>query len=1677
MKPFPDSLDTTNSCLGQLDQTRMKARLPKRGGKHGVALIMVLFCVVLIATLVVAFLLVSLSQRRVAASLASTTQVDLFSQSAANTILADLKQEIAAGSTLSGNVYVPNSLSSYVANYASAVPDFALPFKNISQVPIKATNTGGTDAAGGFAPFSSPVGASMWAETPPTGCATYLFPNLLKMSAYNIPFYGGNTTGNALGTQATASCYSTTRPSRASASFTTTASLNGRYISLADWNKPYFLPVTSSSDDTPLGLTKANAPQWIMVPNDGTTQTTFSSALQKGGGHPVIGRYAYMIYNEGGDLDVNALSNPYNSNYNTFVVQKSGTADGGTGPASYPSSFIPPYHMASLSAVDLPTFVNYILGNASGANGAIPSLTSTTPIPSGDEKTLLTLPAWRNNASQANYTPNTNGAFWNAMILNNYTGFLKPWSLNTGTATQTDQIFTSRQALIQYLAQTNGGSLTQGLKDSLNYFTTFSRALNRPSLIHPGTPLSTATLPTPTTDTNPTFSNVTVSTAFTRFNGSQAIPGEPLVLKRFPLSRLTWLTYAGPSAARGTDLLTAVGTAPNIASPSSNTDLELLMSSFGIPYSYLQQGTAQRIYDAFGLSWVPDASGSGASEWCYDHSGTTPLTSMTSKPLSINTLAYVAANTTREPDFIELLKAAILNGALGKQVFDQLYTLSAGADCKAMDYQNAVDSNTDIAILQIAANIIAQSSCDGYPPRIAYVAPSPIGYLYSWGPYSASGQTYSIATTSLGGTGGVIPVNSATPVEEVYGSKNMASFISLQECSLQVVPPTNTTATVSNGASPSYTIPANQTLDAVHGYYDIYQPAPTPPATTPPASAPDLTCSGLLVLLMQPQMWNPYDPNCPLGAPRPTQYQFGIDATDPDNVILGNTLGNTTTPKSGTYRLWGVYGYSANGGSVGSGNIVPATPNGNTYTVTGLQSYNAINPPGVNLYMYNAATGANNYTLSKTFTETLQTSALQFVDPPGGVQTLGYASRYSEPTLLAITGFPAGLKPASTSYLSGGGATIDPTDFPSVVTWANSFPVSPNTMPSSLSSTKFVVPPNSYWDTANGGFKSFSNYTSGADAMLFYNNPSATPYSQILSGGTEVTGILIGWSPIAWLHLGTYVSGSGTPKTAYFDLMPEDLQVSAQVAGTLTTSAPGAPPTSGPDTKQSLYGALCLTCRTQYADASGVYHTFDQKLAAPGFGGNTFSSTGDAMGTIGNHESRYGFDPRTPRWGVWLFERGGYSGPWVDPAYNVTGTYAPNRATTFGATTEDNSNGTNFSGQTAAGWFAPVQASPSQSFAVASLAQNDAQQNPISNTAAGASQYYYSDPDGIVRRASGGYASRCFGAIGSATLTGATALSTDGDVYAAPLISTSPTSYANGNTTATGYSNVRSTQQSNSRPYILNRPFRSVAELGYVFSGTPWKNLDMSTPESGYAGLLEAFCINESDNDQGLEAGKVDLNTRQLPVLQAILAGAYADDFNAFKNSNLNLANGNANSSSNAIPIPYVMLSASHVYGANTMAQLLINRTADFADIGQGPLTCLSDLVGKYVSSNNGNTTTTSGPWGGTDGTAFYSGFSGDLSAITDTQNEINQGVSNKYMMVNNVPRFREAPIRALSAVGQTRVWNLMIDLIAQTGEFPTTATTADQFVVNAQHRYWLHVAIDRQSGQVLDEYVEPVTQ
>jgi hypothetical protein len=270
----------------------------------------------------------------------------------------------------------------------------------------------------------------------------------------------------------------------------------------------------------------------------------------------------------------------------------------------------------------------------------------------------------------------------------------------------------------------------------------------------------------------------------------------------------------------------------------------------------------------------------------------------------------------------------------------------------------------------------------------------------------------------------------------------------------------------------------------------------------------------------------------------------------------------------------------------------------------------------------------------------------------------------------------------------------------------------------------------------------------------------------------------------------------------------------------------------------------------------------------------------------------------------------------------------------------------------------------------------------ISRNATPDTDVTYTDPDGVLRRADGAFA----------------IVEPDDPDYldGLPLI--------NNNTP--------------SRPIILNRPFRSVGELGYVFRGTPWKSLDFFTPESGDAALLDVFCIEEPSRG-GITAGRVNLNTRQWPVLKALLVGGgKLDDDTA------NLTDAEA----------------------EALARALVARTSSTAAT-QGPLLHRSDLVGRNTGGTN------------------FTGFSADVGAHLTGPDAA-------------IKRRREAPVRALADTGTTRSWNFLVDVIAQSGRFPAGGGTgAGDFIVDAENRIWEHLAVDRSTAQIIARTHETVSE
>ena len=225
---------------------------------------------------------------------------------------------------------------------------------------------------------------------------------------------------------------------------------------------------------------------------------------------------------------------------------------------------------------------------------------------------------------------------------------------------------------------------------------------------------------------------------------------------------------------------------------------------------------------------------------------------------------------------------------------------------------------------------------------------------------------------------------------------------------------------------------------------------------------------------------------------------------------------------------------------------------------------------------------------------------------------------------------------------------------------------------------------------------------------------------------------------------------------------------------------------------------------------------------------------------------------------------------------------------------------------------------------------------------------------------------------------------------------------------------------SNTRPVILQRPFRSVAELGYVFRDEPWKTLNFFDATSGDSDLLDLFSVADSP---AIIAGRTSLESRQPLVQQAIL-------------------NGTAQSADGTSPLanPAAIATAFQSFAYSAAGAPNTNDSG----VAQ-PATGFPATIGQFVSF------LCSKP--------LLLPSTGAYPAATE---------SVKYR--------REAVVRAFAGVAETRPWNLLIDVVAQSGRFPTNSTASGaNFSVEGEQRYWVFVAIDRYTGKVIDQQWESV--
>jgi len=213
------------------------------------------------------------------------------------------------------------------------------------------------------------------------------------------------------------------------------------------------------------------------------------------------------------------------------------------------------------------------------------------------------------------------------------------------------------------------------------------------------------------------------------------------------------------------------------------------------------------------------------------------------------------------------------------------------------------------------------------------------------------------------------------------------------------------------------------------------------------------------------------------------------------------------------------------------------------------------------------------------------------------------------------------------------------------------------------------------------------------------------------------------------------------------------------------------------------------------------------------------------------------------------------------------------------------------------------------------------------------------------------------------------------------------------------------------RPIMLNRPFRNVAELGYVSRDLPWKSLDFFSATSADGALLDMFTVGGGgagpsatlETVPAVTAGKVNLNSAPVEVIESLVSGAMRD---------------------------YLLTNPEVVNSTVTSVETPNLSTALFLGFrNTGPMQSLGEIPAR-------------------------------MPAITVLDAVATSGIK---------PR-REAAARALAENSQVKTWNLMVDVVAQTGR-----SVQGGFVVEGEKQMWEHIAIDRFTGEVVDEMREEV--
>jgi hypothetical protein len=972
--------------------------------------------------------------------------------------------------------------------------------------------------------------------------------------------------------------------------------------------------------------------------------------------------------------------------------------------------------------------------------------------------------------------------------------------------------------------------------------------------------------------------------------------GDPLLQGRFSLARIGWLK---DQSLGGTDP-NGVNPANGNNDPSANY-ATAIHACFGLVWG--PPGTG---YTATALTISPQANSTangGNSCWNYVGSPAGPSGTLAKFNGTIETLDQVALEG-REPNFFELLKAAILNGTLGlspglaaynngqdyssptnpaapygdgnhdfrPNAFPGTYTDLVGSEglfsgTLGSAGPPAPATMPDMQIMQIGANIIDQYGADNFPTAIYFPYLSsptlPGGAKPAFDPVAGyTGDASQIANALFG------------PVTMVYGIKNLP----LLTKALEIVCTPNPVGALGTNGLPSSTNDGTTTMEG----------------------------------WIQPELWNPHQ--------QPA------------------VASNTTTPVHYEIRAYGsTYLYSREDSAANYAGVAQKNSDGtaNVWNLSTPETY------------YPGLTSSEDPATSATFCGP-QAGTLAFT-----VDNTQFP--FSNPRLLTTDNLP--------------GVTVDSTQ---------GLPLS------TTNPTSYAGPGYPYYGTkhAPGAFQS--------SPTSYYNHFAA------FSAGVDNS----------W-----YVEGGPIDPSTH---LPAPSAPAGGYTGIDFPFAASPYPTTGVSFALGWYTGNKPTATNfhPYSFISGCF------LEAP----NVLSNGGPAPSGSGPFYAYQYPSPQvigdvTPINGIMNVLAWGLA----DPRTSRMTTYNENASETYNADDYPDTGGNYAISQKAIPGYNPIaptisainfvsptfsQNSISDGFPQDWVTNNNTTNPPprcgdwragLSYPYGKATTTYYADPDGVVRPGDGLYINLS---------------SFDGNMLF----------LNNGNPTANGRP-ISATDAGNTqhgrRPVFLNRPYRSVGELGYVSRDLPFKTLDFFSSSSADAALLDVFSLTDetktsSSQINSVVAGQFNPSNAPVPVIQAVLSGGSKKDIDSTYNIGTEVTTIARNCASALNPV-----------GLNPSP--LLNRSALVTQLT--PAVIKADIAAS--SSFN----------------------SGDLG--------------NKAYL--------EAPVRALANVTNTRTWNLMIDIIAQSGQMSPNANSLNDFIVQGERRYWLHVAIDRYTGKIVDQQLESV--